>query len=229
MSARLNLSTVVVLLLCASPAPHAQDQDAEVLSAAIAHYSNSKNNPLLVVAAETIEASRILLDHVQHTDSPDWPGALRELRERNAKVQSIGDVRLPANAALVRDALSLIRRVTPSGAEVSDWSPFTHAYPGSQLVQLAAPAYFTPGQKALVYFSAATDGEGQGWVYILEKRGAEWLVVEDKRQQHVHLVLDNLAVLEAHLLLLDPRAPHIANGLVSASEAAVDGVLEALG
>ena len=78
---------------------------------------------------------------------------------------------------LVLDAISMTRRITPTGAEVADWSPFTHAYPGSQLVQLGAPAYITPRQKALVYFWAGIGPEGiQGWLYILEKRGSEWHV-----------------------------------------------------
>ena len=184
MSARLKISTLVVLLFCVGDSLDSQDHDAEVLSAAIAHYSHTKSKqsgepPLLVIAGETLESTRITLDRVEH--APDTSSAIiRELRQRNAKVQALGEVRLPASAVFVRDALSLIRRFTPAGAEVSDWSPFTHAYPGSQLVQLAAPAYFTPGQKALVYFSTATDGEGREWVYVLERRGAEWHVTSSE-------------------------------------------------
>lgn len=182
MSAHSKLSVVVALLVCASHTVHAQSQDAEVLSAAIAHYSNTKSKrgeqPLLVIAGETIEAARIVLDRVERADSPDVSSAIiRELRERNAKAQPIGDIRLPANATLVRDAISMTRHVTPTGAEATDWSPFTHAYPGSQLVQLGAPAYFTPGARALVYLWAGLGPEGtQGWLYILEKRGDEWQV-----------------------------------------------------
>ena len=187
MSARLKFSIAVALLFCVSDAVQAQDHDAEVLSAAIAHFSNTKTKqngepPLLVIAGETIEAARIGLDHIEWADSPDVSRAvIRELRERNANSQTIGEVHLPANAVLVRDALSLIRRLTPTGAEVSDWSPLTHAYPGYQLVQLAAPVYFTPGQRALVYFST-TIGPGamQGWVYVLEKRGEEWHVTSSE-------------------------------------------------
>ena len=155
----------------------ASGNDAPVFSAVIAHHSDSKTNPLLVVAAETMEASRIILNSLERDGHPYVSSSLvRELRERNAKAQPIGDVRLPANAVLVPDALSLIRRVTPTGAELSDWSPFTHAYPGYQLLQLAAPAYFTPGQRALVYLSTAMEGQTQGWAYILEKQGTEWRV-----------------------------------------------------
>ena len=175
-------AALVVLLFCASHALHAQGQDAEVLSAAIAHYSNARSNrsepPLLVIAAETIEAERISLGRFERAQTPELTGSItRELRERNTRAKTVGEVRLPANAMLVRDALSMTRHVTPTGAEVADWSPFTHAYPGSQLVQLAAPAYFEPGRKALVYFWAGIGPEGtQGWLYILEKRGDEWQV-----------------------------------------------------
>jgi hypothetical protein len=178
MSTRSGLLTAVAFLFCVGQALSAQDQDVEVLSAAIAHYSNSNNHPLLVVAGETLEASRIILDRYERDGSPDTSGAIiQALRERNSNVQSVGDVRLPPNAVLVRDALSLIRRFTQSGAEVSDWSPFTHAYPGYRLVQFAAPAYLTPGQRALVYLAAASGAEEfEGTIYILEKRAGQWHV-----------------------------------------------------
>ena len=169
-------------LISAGQALQAQSDDAQVLSAAIAHYSATRRNgsqlPLLVIAAETIESDRILLGRFDRAEAPEIPAStIQALRQRNAKAQPIGDIRLPASALLVRDAIGMTRHVTPAGAEVADWSPFTHAYPGSQLVQLAAPAYFTPGQKALVYFWAGIGPEGiQGWLYILEKRGSEWHV-----------------------------------------------------
>jgi hypothetical protein len=198
----------IVLVVLFSGLVAAQSDDAQVLSAAIAHYSNSKKNPLLVVAGETLD-------------------------ERNAQAQPVGEIQLPANAMLVRNAVSLTRHVSPNGAEVEDWSPFTHAYPGYQLVQLSAPVYSTPGARARVYLRAGIGPEGtEGWLYTLEKRGNVWqvlLVVEDEREQHVHLILDDLAVLQTHLLLFDPRASYVANGLVSARQAAVDRVLEALG
>lgn len=212
MSARLKNSTLVVLLFCVGASLDSQDHDAEVLSAAIAHYSNTKSEqsggpPLLVIAGETLE--------------------------RNTKAQPVGEIQLPPNAMLVHNAVSLTRHVAPSGAEVEDWSPFTHAYPGYQLVQLSAPVYSTPGARARVYLRAGIGIEGtQEWLYTLEKRGNVWqvlLVVEDEREQHVHLILDDLAVLQTHLLLLDPRASYVANRFVRASEAAVDCVLEALG
>ena len=160
----------------------AQTDDAQVLSAAIAHYSNAKRNrsepPLLVIAGETIVADRISLGRFERTEAPEIQGpTIRALRERNEKAEPVGDIRLPANALVVRDAMAMTRHVTPAGAEITDWSPFTHAYPGHQLMQLAAPVYFTAGQKALVYFWAGTGPEGtQGWLYILEKRGSEWHV-----------------------------------------------------
>lgn len=156
--------------------------DARVLSAAIAHYGATQRNgsqpPLLVIATETIESNRILLGRFDRATAPEIPASIIEaLRQRNAKAQPIGDIRLPANALLVRDAISMTRQVTPAGAEVTDWSPFMHAYPGSQLMQLGTPAYFTPGARALVYLWAGIGPEGtQGWLYILEKRGVEWQV-----------------------------------------------------
>ena len=140
----------------------AQGDDAHVLTVAIAHYSNSRNNPLLVVAGETLDG------------------------ERNTTAQPVGEIRLPANAMLVHNAISLTRHVSSNGAEVEDWSPFTHAYPGYQLVQLGAPVYSTPGAQAHVYLRAGIGPEGtQGWLYTLEKRGDAWqvlLVVEDERE-----------------------------------------------
>lgn len=179
MSARLKLSIVVALLFCVSHALHAQDRDSEVLSAAIAHYSNTKNrSPLMVVAGETIQADQIRMGHFEQAEAVEVPASIRlELRTRNAAVRPIAGIHLPANAMIVRDAISMTWHLTPAGAEVADWSPFMHAYPGHQLLQLALPAYFTPGQKALVYFWAGIGPEGrQGWLYILEKRGSEWQV-----------------------------------------------------
>ena len=156
----------------------AQGDDAHVLAAAIAHYSNSKNNPLVVVAGEALDTSRISLGRFERGEAAEIPASIvRELRSRNTEAQSVGDIALPANALIVRDAISMTRHVTPTGAEVADWSPFTHAYPGYQLLQLAAPAYVAPEQKAVVYFWAGLGPEGtQGWLYILEKRGSEWHV-----------------------------------------------------
>ena len=177
-----KLSIAVALLVCSSHIIHAQGQDAEVLSAAIAHYSNARSNrsepPLLVIAAETIEADRISLGRFERTQSHELTGSItRQLRERNTRAQTVGEIRLPANAMLVRNALSMTRHITPTGTEVADWSPFAHAYPGSLLLQLAAPVYFEPGRKALVYFWAGIGPEGtQGWLYILEKRGDAWQV-----------------------------------------------------
>ena len=156
----------------------AQGDDAHVLAAAIAHYSTSRKNPLLIVAGETIEANHISLGRFERGEAADIPASIvREVRHRNSRAESIGDVALPANARIVRDAISMTRHATPTGAEVADWSPFTHAYPGYQLLQVAAPAYFTPGDRALVYFWVGIGSEGtQGWLYVLEKRGAEWHV-----------------------------------------------------
>ena len=179
MSALLKPLIVVALLVCAGDALHAQDHDAEVLSAAIAHYSSTtKRSPLLVVAGETIEPGRIWLGRFDRAESAEIPASIsRELHNRNAKAQPIADIQLPANALLVRDAMSMTRHVTPAGVEIADWSPFTHAYPGYQMMQLAAPVYFTPNQKALVYFWAGLGPDGtQGWLYILEKQGTEWRV-----------------------------------------------------
>ena len=181
MSAQARLLVAVALLLCATHPLHAQSQDAEVLAAAIAYYSSATSNrsesPLLVIAGETIEADRILLDSFERAERPDIPASIiRELRERNARARALGEIRLPAKTMVVRDAIGMIRHVTPAGAEVLDWSPFVHAYPGSQLVQVAAPAYFTVGEKALVYFWAGIGQGIQGWLYVLEKRGSEWHV-----------------------------------------------------
>ena len=175
---RSTLFTAVALLFCVSLALHAQDEDAEVLSAALRHYSNSKRNPLLVIAAETIETGRISLGRFERAEAPEIPVSIRrELHNRSLKARPIAGIQLPANAMIVREAISMTRHVTPGGAEVADWSPFTHAYPGYRLLQLSVPAYFTPGQKALVYFWAGIGPEGtQGWLYILEKRGSEWHV-----------------------------------------------------
>ena len=54
-------------------------------------------------------------------------------------------------------------------------------------------------------------------------------VVEDERDEHVHAVGDDAAVLDIDLLLLDPRALDVAQRLVRALDALVDGGLEALG
>ena len=174
-----KLSVAVVLVLCASHAVHAQHQDAEVLSAAIAYYSNTKSSsPLLVIAGETIPADQIRMGHFERAEAVEIPASITlELRNRNAEMRPIGDIQLPANTMIVRGAISMTRHFTPGGEEVADWSPFMHAYPGHQLLQLAMPAYFTPDQKALVYFWAGIGPEGtQGWLYILERRGSEWRV-----------------------------------------------------
>jgi len=42
------------------------------------------------------------------------------------------------------------------------------------------------------------------------------LIVQDEREQHVHLVLDDGALVETHLLFFDPGAADIANRLVRA-------------
>jgi hypothetical protein len=156
----------------------AQTDDALVLSAAIAHYSATKSNPLLVVSSDTIATDRISLGRFERADTVEIPRSIREeLRTRNVTSRPIAAIQPPANAVIVRDAISMTRHVTPAGAEVADWSPFTHVYPGYQLLQAAAPAYFTSGEKALVYFWAGLGPEGtQGWLYILEKRGSEWHV-----------------------------------------------------
>jgi hypothetical protein len=140
---RSTLFTTVALLFCVSLALHAQDEDAEVLSAALRHYSNSKRNPLLVIAAETIETGRISLGRFERAEAPEIPASIRrELHNRSLKARPIAGIQLPANAMIVREAISMTRHVTPGGAEVADWSPFTHAYPGYQLLQLSVPAYF---------------------------------------------------------------------------------------
>ena len=163
----------------------AQSDDAEVLSAAIAHYSVMQRSgtqaPLLIVTAETIQGEHIPLAFFEPA-APEIPSSIvRELHERNATGQLLGGIRLPANAILVPGAIDLTRHVTPTGTEVADWSPFTHAYPGAQLMQLAAPVYFSPGKKALVYFWAGLGPLGtQGWLYILEKQGSEWHVTWSK-------------------------------------------------
>ena len=66
----------------------AQTDDAQVLSAAIAHYSNAKRNrsepPLLVIAGETIVADRISLRRFERAETPEIQGStIRALRERN--------------------------------------------------------------------------------------------------------------------------------------------------
>ena len=136
---RSTLFTAGALLFCVSLALHAQDEDAEVLSAALRHYSNSKRNPLLVISAETIETGRISLGRFERAEAPEIPASIRrELHNRSLEAR---------------------------------------AYPGYQLLQLSVPAYFPPGQKALVYFWAGIGPEGtQGWLYILEKQGSEWHV-----------------------------------------------------
>jgi len=159
--------------------PQASGDDAQVLSAAIAHYSNTRSNrPLLVIAGETMEPDYIRLGRFERGEAAELPASIvRELRNRNTSAQAVSDIALPAHPMIVRDAISMTRHATPAGAVVADWSPFMHAYPGYQLLQLAAPVYFTPGQRALVYFWAGIGPEGtQGWLYILEKRGSDWHV-----------------------------------------------------
>ena len=114
------LSAAVALLLCASHSIRGEGQDTEVLSAAIAHYSNSKSAPLLVVASETIEATRISLGRFERAETTEIPASIiRELRSRNAKARPIANLQLPANAILVRDAISMTRHFTPAGTEVA--------------------------------------------------------------------------------------------------------------
>src|SRR5687768_11556172 len=69
------------------------------------------------------------------------------------------------------------------------------------------------------FFSA--DDDGDAW-------GRPPLVVQDKGQQHVDLVLYDLARFQSDLLLLDPRAANIPNGLVRAGEARLDRVFKTL-
>src|ERR671918_2723031 len=54
-------------------------------------------------------------------------------------------------------------------------------------------------------------------------------LVEHERDEHVHLVLGDGASVQAHLLLLDPRALDVAERLVRAVETRLDRVLEARG
>jgi hypothetical protein len=66
----------------------------------------------------------------------------------------------------------------------------------------------------------------------LEKRLGELpkpLVVQDERQQHVHLIFDDLSAFKPNLLFLDPGAPDVPDGLLRPRKTAGDGVLEALG
>src|SRR5215471_1581850 len=54
------------------------------------------------------------------------------------------------------------------------------------------------------------------------------LFLEDERHLHVHAILDDLSTVDLQLLLLDPDALDVLQGLAGAGDPDVDGVLEAL-
>src|SRR5512145_176805 len=51
-------------------------------------------------------------------------------------------------------------------------------------------------------------------------------LLQDERDEHVHLVTRDLALLDPDLLLLDPCAPDVAERLVGTRDALFDGILE---
>jgi len=55
------------------------------------------------------------------------------------------------------------------------------------------------------------------------------LVIQHKGNGHVHLILDNLLAVEAHMLFFHPRAANITKRFYCPSETLVDGVLKAHG
>jgi hypothetical protein len=53
------------------------------------------------------------------------------------------------------------------------------------------------------------------------------LLVEDKRDHHVHPVLGDFALIDLNVLFLDPRPANVAERFRGSSQADMDGVLEA--
>jgi len=172
----------IAILLCFGQDPRAQSEDASVWSAVIEHYRETHRDESqrfrLVVAGETTVSAHMLLGRFEQQDTSEIPPSMiRELRGRNAVSQALRGLRLPSDAVLVPGVRRLIMRSTASGGETPDWLPFVKSYPGALLLQFAAPAYDTSGQRALAYFSVGLGPEGlQGWLYILEKQGSEWKV-----------------------------------------------------
>ena len=174
--------TSIAIVLCWGQDPRAQSEDPNVWAAVIEHYSQTdrarSQRFRLVIAAETTGSAQMSLGRFEREGTSEIPPSLiRELRERNAVSQDVRGLRLPSNAVLVPGVRRLIMQTTASGGETPDWLPFVKSYPGSELLQFAAPAYDTAGQRALAYFWVGLGPEGvQGWLYILEKRGSEWKV-----------------------------------------------------
>lgn len=55
------------------------------------------------------------------------------------------------------------------------------------------------------------------------------VVVQNKRDQKVHLIIDDLAIVEVDLLFLDPGASDMSNRLIGTVDSMLNRVLKALG
>ena len=171
---------LVVLLQAGAPTQSPATEDVAVWSAVVRHYSESKSlhgaAPHIILAAETVPASRITLGAVER-EGRIASELLKRLIHENSSPRVVGSLSIPTNVTILRGATELIRRKTPNGFEI-DWSVFHKRYPNNRLMQLSVPAYVDKRDKALVYFWLGSGAEAaDGWVYVLEKTAEGWRVV----------------------------------------------------
>ena len=94
------------------------------------------------------------------------------------------------------------------------------------------PAAVAPILEKALANEAAFEARLENW---LVQRGsvrrdptAPILIVENERDQHVHLILDDLVFSKAHVLFLDPHAADVPQGFRCAREPLLNSILEAL-
>lgn len=169
-----------VVLQAGAPTHSPATEDVAVWSAVVRHYSESKPEhgaaPLIILAADTVPASRITLGAVAR-ERRIASELLERLKQQNSSPRVVAGLSIPPSVITLRGATELIRRKTPNGFE-TDWSVFQKRYPDSRLMQLSIPAYGDKGDKAVVYFWVGSGAEAAaGWVYLLEKEAGRWRVV----------------------------------------------------
>jgi hypothetical protein len=176
---RIIMASVCLAVLALMPLASQINADADVLATAISHYASREDRRRLIVAVETLDARRIQLGYFATQDIPGVPRDLIvAIARRNVTAASVPQMSLPIDSMMVAGAEKLTRRPARSGGDEIDWTPFLAKYPDAWLLQLALPVFDAASTRAAVYFTASGGAEAaEGWVYILEGRGAAWQVV----------------------------------------------------